>query len=227
MSPTRGRLGGLDRVPALAQLEALQLCEAALVDRDIAELAALKAAPRMLCLDANRFTAFGLRAVLRSALARRLEWISVDYVALGDEVAPLLAELSSLRVVSLAQTNIQGKALRTMVERLTAIEVLRIDSARDLRPSDVAGFAALSRLRALGLGSTGLGDEGVEALCAIASSLPTLRELDLHRCQIESRGAAALARSAFELESLKLYGNCLDQAARDALLEKFGGAVLF
>jgi uncharacterized protein (TIGR02996 family) len=157
----------------------------------------------------------------------RLAALELSGMRLFDEDCQLLvdhlAQLDGLTSLNLRNTHIgaPGVALVLDSPRLPHLHTLDLSANKTYfvyRGAQFLGSPSLSRLRALHLGLTGLGDEGATLLAANAH-LGKLHTLALWNTTLGNRGVEALAESPYliHLTHLNLTGNYITQRGVEAL----------
>jgi uncharacterized protein (TIGR02996 family) len=133
-----------------------------------------------------------------------------------------------LAPVRAVEVYIAGRRIEALASlpHLARLAVLRLRSnlLQDGGVCVLARSRHLSGLTSLDLAWNGIGDAGIEALAA-CPSLSRLAHLDLTMNRVGNAGALALVTHFPHLQSLTLYWNPIDEAARRALIERFGDSV--
>lgn len=212
-----GGAGHLARSPHLEQLAHLGLRETNLYDEDLRAIVGSTAYPRLRSLDiSNRregqnYTYEGFTALADAPFAGHLERLAMDRRYFHDDVVAVLAALPKLHDLSMEGSDL-GVGIMDLCDldrRWTRLDLSRsgIDAtcAQALAESDT-----MVELRALGLGSNPLGDDGVSALLS-SPHLARVCNLDLSGgVRDGTRASAELGRAlidapmASSLESVHL-----------------------
>lgn len=224
--PTANVLAGLDRVPPLPNLDRLSIAYAGLDDGGAFALAKLPVSPLEIQANGNRFGTEALAALLAGPLGRRVRRLALWGTQLGDALVDSLHGAANLCELELGMTGATAAVVRPLAARRPHLEVLDLSFV----PFNATSIRRLAfdGLRRLVLDGSGLGDDGVVALCEIVTTqLPALRSLALRNCNIRGPGVLALAAcdALDRLDDLDLEQNRFDHDARDALGRRFGERV--
>jgi uncharacterized protein (TIGR02996 family) len=223
----------IDRVAVLhrSPLRSLTLSQTAL---EIEDLPALANASSLTCLRELNLNDNYLRNRAAMILAEglllpQLETLHLNSNLLGDAGALAIREwppLPRLTRLSLGHNQIFAAGIQALAEAPALRGLISLDLFGNI--SCDAGASALastswSRLQALNLRFSGVGDKGVRAL-AHSATLSQLTRLDLTANRITSDGARALveSRGLPSLARLDLLRNDIAAGERERLRDRFG-----
>lgn len=226
-SPLFGRLNALE-------LNAIAFPPALLID----SLGSARRAGSLsrLTLSNDRIGSDDAEALFRLPAVRELQHLDLSDNPLGADGITALAGggiVRGLRTLNISKTRPGALGVKALTESSGLAGLRSLDLSNNaLGPNAVkalAGCAGLRGLRVLNLSNNHVRDSGAADLAA-SRALAGLLELDLCEAEIGDAGALALAESPHLSGLLRLdlrtrTGRAFGDAARDALVERFGDRV--
>jgi uncharacterized protein (TIGR02996 family) len=227
--------------PRLATLEQLRLLNVDIGPEGARALAASPHLTRLQLLDLgwgsynpNHIGPGGAAALAGSSALANLSRLVLDHNGIGDDGLAALAAsagLPALATLSLQACRISDDGLRALaagagMPRLATLELTFNGAISSAGIEALAGSPRLATIETLWLRQIPIGDAGAVAIARSPHAV-RIRDLNLHECEIGNEGARALADSEYlgGVESLKVSGNELDDAARARLEARFGARV--
>lgn len=169
-------------------------------------------------LSQNRLTDPATLKALEAAPFPALERVSLAGNVFRDGLSALAgwARLSKLTALGLPQSTTKDDLLALFKKPSPALRELDVRSAKALLETPLVVFDCATKLTHLDLGTTSLGDDGLEALLQHPASA-TLRTLKLNGCSLSDAGVELLTSRPRGLVELDLSSNKLTDEALAAL----------
>ncbi|MBL8923274.1 MAG: TIGR02996 domain-containing protein [Myxococcaceae bacterium] len=169
-------------------------------------------------LSQNRLSDTATLKALAAAPLPSLERVSIAGNVFRDGLAALggWSQLSKLRALGLPQSTTKDDVLALFKRPSAALRELDLRSGKELLETPLVVFDCATQLTHLDLGTTSLGDDGLQALLDHPASA-TLRTLKLNGCSLSDASVELLTRQPRGLVELDLSSNKLTDKALAAL----------